>query len=89
MKFRMLASTATWMVLWVTAATVYASEPTSGNDSARPTPPATAATAKPAAVLPELKFEFQAVVDGTEVTHDFTIKNTGDDILAINQVKTG
>jgi hypothetical protein len=50
---------------------------------------AAAATATPGVVLPELKYEFDPVVDGTQVTHDFAIKNTGDGPLAITQVKTG
>ena len=43
----------------------------------------------PQADLPELSFNFDPVVDGTQVTHDFAIKNTGDGPLAIHQVKTG
>ncbi len=42
-----------------------------------------------AAVIPEAHHTFEAVVDGTEVTHDFAIRNTGDGPLAIQQVKTG
>ena len=41
------------------------------------------------AVMPELKYEFEPVVDGAEVVHDFTIKNAGEATLAIHQVKTG
>jgi hypothetical protein len=43
----------------------------------------------PHAVLPELKYEFEAVVDGTLITHDFKIKNEGAAELAIQKVKTG
>ena len=43
----------------------------------------------PAAVVPKLHHEFEPVVDGTEITHDFTIKNTGKGPLLIQQVKTG
>ena len=40
-------------------------------------------------MLPEQKFEFDPVVDGTLISHDFMIKNTGKGALAIKQVKTG
>ena len=43
----------------------------------------------PNAVLPQPNFEFEPVVDGTEVTHNFPIKNTGKGGLAIKRVKTG
>lgn len=49
----------------------------------------TAATEPPNAVFGELKYEFDKVVDGTQVTHDFTVKNTGKGILEISRVKTG
>jgi archaellum component FlaG (FlaF/FlaG flagellin family) len=49
-----------------------------------------AASAKPPnIVIPQASFEFEPVVDGTEVTHDFPIKNTGDGELSIRRVKTG
>jgi hypothetical protein len=51
---------------------------------------ASATTQKvPVAVMPELKYEFAPVVDGAEVVHDFTVKNSGEAVLAIHQVKTG
>jgi hypothetical protein len=40
-------------------------------------------------MLPELAFEFDPVVDGTQITHDFVIKNSGNGPLAIHRVKTG
>ncbi len=43
----------------------------------------------PVIVIPEFKYEFTPVVDGAEVVHDFTVKNSGEGILAIHQVKTG
>ena len=46
-------------------------------------------TQAPKAVIPESKFVFDPVVEGTEITHDFSIKNTGDGPLAITGVKTG
>ncbi len=39
--------------------------------------------------VPESQYNFQPVVDGTEITHDFTIKNTGKDVLNILNVRTG
>ena len=82
MKIRTLAFAATLVVLWVAAATVGASD---GKDSISQSP----STARPGAVLPELKFEFDPVVDGTQVVHGFAIKNTGNGRLDITRVKTG
>jgi hypothetical protein len=44
---------------------------------------------KPIAFAPEPVFEFQPVLDGDEVIHDFIIKNTGTDELKIDRVQTG
>lgn len=86
MRLRTLAFTATLVTLWTAAATVGASD---GKDVISQSPSTAAVTATPSVVLPELQYKFDPVVDGTEVTHDFTIKNTGDGPLAITQVKTG
>lgn len=43
----------------------------------------------PRAVMPSLKYEFDPVVDGSQVTHGFKIRNEGNAELAIHQVKTG
>jgi hypothetical protein len=86
MKFRMLAFTAALVMMWPVAATTGASD---GKDSTAQEPSAVAAAQKPSVVAPELKYQFNPVVDGTQVTHDFAIKNTGDGPLAITQVKTG
>ena len=40
-------------------------------------------------VVPETKFTFQPVVEGTEVVHDFAILNKGTDVLSVLNVKTG
>jgi hypothetical protein len=40
-------------------------------------------------VMPETKFTFQPVVEGTEVVHDFVILNKGTDELSVLNVKTG
>ncbi len=50
------------------------------------TPPAAAG---PRAILPETVFDFGTVVEGTEVAHDFTIINDGDEPLQIKQVQSG
>jgi len=43
----------------------------------------------PSVVVPESRYTFPTVIDGTEVTHDFIIQNKGDAPLAIEKVKTG
>ena len=43
----------------------------------------------PAAFLPVTQWEFESVVDGTAVVHDFVIQNKGDAPLNISKVKTG
>jgi hypothetical protein len=49
----------------------------------------TAVDQAPEAVFSGLKYAFDKVVDGTQVTHDFTVKNTGKGVLEISRVKTG
>jgi hypothetical protein len=44
---------------------------------------------QPNAVFTEMNHQFEKVVDGTLVTHDFAVKNTGKGILEISRVKTG
>lgn len=39
--------------------------------------------------VPESRYTFPTVIDGTEVTHDFTLQNKGDAPLVIEKVKTG
>ena len=43
----------------------------------------------PSAVVPESRFTFAQVTDGTEVTHSFVIQNKGTALLEIKSVKTG
>jgi hypothetical protein len=43
----------------------------------------------PSVFVPESRYTFPTVIDGTEVTHDFTIQNKGDAALVIEKVKTG
>lgn len=89
MKFRILAFTATMVLLWGAALTVGASDQATDKDSTSQPSSAVETTEKPDAVIPELKFDFEPVVDGTQITHDYVIKNAGNGLLAINRVKTG
>lgn len=43
----------------------------------------------PAVVVPEAVYTFPRVVDGTQVVHDFILKNRGSATLKIQSVKTG
>jgi hypothetical protein len=43
----------------------------------------------PQAFLPESVYEFQSVLEGTQVVHEFVLKNKGDAPLNILQVKSG
>jgi hypothetical protein len=43
----------------------------------------------PALEVPESRFNFETVVDGTEVYHDFVLRNTGTSPVHINDVRTG
>jgi len=41
------------------------------------------------AVISKNVFEFEPVLDGAEVIHDFVIQNTGKDELEIEKIETG
>jgi hypothetical protein len=43
----------------------------------------------PSVFVPDSRYTFPTVIDGTEVTHDFIIQNKGDAELKIEKVKTG
>ena len=43
----------------------------------------------PSLFLPVSQWEFEPVVDGTSVVHDFVVQNKGDAPLNISRVKTG
>lgn len=43
----------------------------------------------PQAFLPESAHEFQPVLEGTQVVHEFVLKNRGEAPLNILQVKSG
>ena len=44
---------------------------------------------KPVAVVPEADYSFPMVVDGSQVVHDFILKNEGTAPLDVTKVKTG
>ncbi len=50
---------------------------------------AQAGDGKPVAVMGIDSYDFGLAYEGNDVTHDFTIKNTGDVNLEIKAVKTG
>ena len=89
MKLRTLAFAATFLLLWGASVTIGASDQAGVKDSARQASMNPATAEKPVVLIPELKFEFDPVVDGTQISHDFMIKNTGKGALDIKQVKTG
>lgn len=43
----------------------------------------------PSAFVPESRYVFTPVLDGTEITHDFIIQNKGSAVLNIEKVRTG
>lgn len=43
----------------------------------------------PVAVVPESGYSFAPVVDGTQIAHDFIMKNEGTAELKIEKIKTG
>ena len=43
----------------------------------------------PEAFFPQTRWEFQPVVEGVEVRHEFTVQNRGTEPLKITNVKTG
>ena len=43
----------------------------------------------PSVFVPEGRYTFSPVLDGTEVKHDFVIQNKGDAPLKIEKVRTG
>lgn len=47
------------------------------------------AEGSPVFTSPESAYEFSPVLEGTEVIHDFAIRNTGSAELVIDRVKTG
>jgi len=50
---------------------------------------AKSADASPAAFLPETIHTFKPVIEGTEVVHDFILRNAGSETLYIENLKSG
>jgi hypothetical protein len=64
---------------------------TSAQEAAPPAPSQTVAPAtakRPLMFIPEIQFEFQPVLDGTQISHDFFFKNLGAGVLNIRDVIT-
>lgn len=76
------------IALFTGGATAVASDQATAEDQGAATTEVARAT-PPNIVIPQASFAFEPVVDGTEVTHDFLIKNIGDGELSIKRVKTG
>jgi len=76
------------MLVFLTAIALCAgfSVPLSASD--KPAPLAGSA-GSPAVFFPEKVFEFQPVVDGVTVVHDFAVMNKGTTPLLIENVRTG
>ena len=89
MNIRKTTFTATLLMLWAVSGAVGASDEAASQDATSRAPAAAATMQKPQVVVPEQKYEFTPVVDGSQVTHDYLIKNSGDGPLDITQVKTG
>lgn len=54
-----------------------------------PAQPAAAIEVRPSIQLPETSFDFGEAMEGSEVTHEFVVKNTGSAELQIQQVRPG
>ena len=90
MKVRGLAVAAILVMLWVwTAAAADASDQAKSEGASAQAASGSTAAGQPMIESPELKYEFEPVVDGAHIDHDFIIRNTGNGDLAISQVKTG
>ena len=48
-----------------------------------------AASPGPSISVPVTRFDFGTVVDGSEVVHEFLIRNTGKALLRVIQINTG
>jgi len=49
----------------------------------------TAPENRPKAVAPDSIYQFQPVLEGEDIVHDFIVRNTGTAELVIENVKTG
>lgn len=66
----------TLLMVWVSLASFLPAAAAAGSDS-------------PAVFFPEKAFEFEPVIDGVKIVHDFTIMNKGSATLTIENVRTG
>ncbi len=46
-------------------------------------------TGEPFIEMPQVSYDFGEVLEGTEIEHDFPVKNKGMGVLHIDRVKTG
>jgi hypothetical protein len=60
--------------------------PLSAADQSAPVP---GGAGSPAIFFPEKVFEFQPVVEGVKVVHDFVVMNKGAALLLIENIRTG
>ena len=78
-------------ILWLSCIS-YAAPPNVPSDSHSKTGSAELAPQAdkaPKAFLPVTKWEFEPVIDGQEVVHEFVIQNKGNAPLNVERVKTG
>lgn len=43
----------------------------------------------PPVLVPETRYKFGPILEGTKITHDFIVQNKGPDLLKIEKVRTG
>lgn len=55
----------------------------------KPAPTGTAPAAAPSIVIDESTFDFGTADEGSVVTHEFKVRNTGSSVLTIDQVRPG
>ncbi len=94
MKFRMFFSLVFACCILFFAAFSYGDQAVNSNAVEKENPDASPAVEKvtqtaSSAFVPSGKFEFEPVVEGAKVTHDFVIQNKGTGPLNIERVKTG
>jgi len=75
------------LVLCLWASGAHAAEPAATNPQSKS--PQTAPQETPSIQMPEMLFNFGEVMEGSEIVHEFTVKNTGKGALQINQVRPG
>lgn len=76
------------LVLFVWTNGALAAEP-AAKDAKPGSAPAVVSKEAPSIQVPETTFDFGEIMEGSEVQHDFTVKNTGKGTLQIDQVRPG